>query len=218
MRSIIRGIALLCLLLFSTKLLYAAEEEFSGEKIMAELEKALKLSNEKMAQMKPEIDARSEELKKSINGSIDKGFVRMDEWSAQLDEASKRTEKKVREFLTGEEYLKFKTVMSNIDKEAIEETRQQIVTDMTEILELSEQQITELKPMLEEIVAELTSMLESFSQQGISSWKEISREYEGLMSDFRGRIEELLSAEQLNKLDKYSEEKKNKLRQDVEEV
>ena len=50
---------------------YAAKGEFDADKMLSELEKQIDLSGDAMSKMKPALDAKSAELKKSINNKLE---------------------------------------------------------------------------------------------------------------------------------------------------
>ena len=80
---------------------YADREKFDADKMLSDLESQLNLSGEKLDKMKPALDAKSEELKKSIHESVDEGFMQLENLSTQLDTASKEAEAKMGGLLSG---------------------------------------------------------------------------------------------------------------------
>lgn len=189
----------------------AAEEKFDTEKIMTELEQKLKLSSEKLSELKPQIDAKSKELKKSIQESVDEGFVHLDEMNKELNSVTKEIDAQVQKLLTSEEFLKFKDVLAKIDKDAIEEAKKELVNEMSEILRLTEEQLTQLEPMLEDTVNKLNELVTEFAEAGASNWEEFKRKYEKLSKELRNSLDKTLESDQLDRLDKYNEEKKDKI-------
>ncbi len=193
----------------------AAEENFDSDKIMTELEKKLELSQEKISELKPQIDAKSSELKKSIQDSVDKGFLHLEKMNRQLDAASKEAEEKIQEFLSSEEYAKFKEYLSKIDKEAIEETKEQLVDEMSEVLRLSKEQLAEIKPILEDGINQLNDLAAELMKKGSSSWDEFKMQYEELTKELQNSLKNMLDPEQLERLDKYNKDKKEKIHDKV---
>ncbi|WP_163339313.1 hypothetical protein [Desulfopila sp. IMCC35008] len=194
------------------------DETLNSEELMKELEETVKLNSEKMAKLKPEIDATSEKLKTMVHESVDKGFVRMEEFSKRFDEISKETEVKVKEFLTSEEYEKFKGYLTQIDKEALQEAKNQISEDLNELLGLSEEQLNELKPVLEENLNKMAEMLDTFAKEGAKSWAEVASKYDELSEELKEKLKTILDSSQLEKLDKYKQEKRGKLQKELVEV
>lgn len=192
---------------------FADDKKFTSEKILTDLEIALQLESEQISQLKPTIEAKSEELKKSIHETVDKGFVELDELTAKLTEMSKNAENKVEAFLNSQEMQKLKDYLSKIDKEAIEEVKQLLVAELTEVLALTEVQLQNLKPVLEESMDKLVEITAELAKKGSDSWAEFKHQYEQLSREMKEKIKDHLNGEQMNKLKKYNEEKQEKIHQ-----
>lgn len=195
-----------------------AQEKLTSEELMGQLEETVKLNSEKLAKMKPEIDAASEKLKTMVHESVDKGFVSVEEFSKRFDEVAKETESKVKEFLTSEEYEKFKDYLTRLDKEALQEAQNKIAEDLNALLELSEEQVNELKPVLEESVNNMTQMLDTVARDGAKSWAEVARKYDEMSKELKEKLKNILDSSQLEKLDEYKQEKRSKLQKELLEV
>lgn len=208
----------LALALSMTTAAFGAEKEFDTEQIMQELEEQLRLSSEKLSLLKPTIDAKSEEIRKSLHETVEKGFVHMEDMSEKLDQVTKDTESKVKEFLSSEEYENFKGQLEKIDKEAIDEAKNRIVEDISSFIELSEEQAKELKPVLEKTVQDLNQMVDNLTTEGIKSWGEFKEQYELLHKDLKQQLESILNGEQMKKLEEYNKEKMQKIRENLIEV
>ena len=197
---------------------YGADKEFDAEQIMQQLEEQLLLSSEKLSKLKPSIDAKSEELKKSFHEAVDKGFLQAEEMSRKLDEVSQETEAKVKELLTSEEYEKFKSQLKKIDKDAMVEAKERIVADLSNFMELSEEQAKELKPKLEKAVQDLGLMVDSLAKEGVKNWGEFKENYELLQKDLKQELESILDGEQMKKLEEYNQEKMQKIKENLVEA
>ncbi len=194
---------------------FSADEKFNSDKMMDELETQLDLSGEKVDKLKPAIDAKSADLKKSLHEALDKGFVELDELTAKLDMVSKDAEEKVKAFLNSEEMEQLKSYLKKIDKEAIDEAKEKLVAELTALLELTEEQIAQLKPILEESMTELSGILKELASEGSKSWENFKEQYEKFSKTLREKLENTLDGEQMKKFDKYQEEKKEKIHQVV---
>ena len=189
----------------------ATEQEFDSKKMLSELETKLDLSEKKLSQLEPTIQSKSEELKKSIHGAVDKGFIELDELNSKLGEVSKDAQKKVKDFLNGEEMSQLKEYFKKIDRDAMIAVKERLVADISKALELTEQQIQELKPVLEESFTQLSTLVTQLTQNGSESWDEFKRQYEQFSNELREKLQDSLDDEQMKKLDKYNEEKKDKI-------
>ena len=189
----------------------ASDKTFDSEQILSDLESALELSNEKLSRLKPAIDAKSADLKKSMHESVDKGFVQLDELAEKLDSVSKDAERKAGEILSSEEMNKLKDYLSKIDKKAIKEMKDKAVADLSAVLELTEAQVVKLKPILEDGYIQLGEIFSGLAKEGNKSWEGFKRQYEQLSKDLKEKLQDTLDNRQMEKLKKYNEEKKVKI-------
>jgi len=211
MRYISLFILLLTGLLFSSAAMAVEEKTFDSEELMSQLEEQIDLSAEKLNQLKPEIDAKSAGLKKDIEASVDKGFVELDKLTGKLDAATKATEAKVQEMLSSEQYQQFKDFLAGIDKEAIEDAKKKLSKELSEVLQLTEEQAEKIKPVFEESVAELSALMDSFAKSGMSALDDFKSQYEDLTKQLRDKLKETLDKDQLEKYDEYKNEKRDKI-------
>jgi len=211
MRYISLFILLLTGLLFSSAAMAVEEKKFDSEELMSQLEEQIDLSAEKLNQLKPEIDAKSAGLKKDIEASVDKGFVELDKLTGKLDAATKATEAKVQEMLSSEQYQQFKDFLAGIDKEAIEDAKKKLSKELSEVLQLTEEQAEKIKPVFEESVAELSALMDSFAKSGMSALDDFKSQYEDLTKQLRDKLKETLDKDQLEKYDEYKNEKRDKI-------
>ncbi len=205
-------------LIFFTSMSFAAEEQFDSEIIISELEEKSGLSREQISQLKPEIEAKSAQLKTDIKESIDEGFLRLEELSAKLDTATKGTEEKVKQLLNSEEYLKFKDFLLSIDKKAVKNVKNSLTEELSSVLQLTEEQAEKLKPVLEDSVNQLTELVGNLTKSGKSALDDFKVQYENLSKRLRDKLKDTLDSKQLDRLDEYNKEKKEKITQRLFEV
>ena len=101
-------------LLISNVGLAAENETFNTEKMISDLNDKIELSKEQWEKLKPVLDEKSDELKKSIDEYVDKGYIQMEKMSGKLEEVSKDTEKKLEAFLNSEEMQKLKNYLNEL--------------------------------------------------------------------------------------------------------
>ena len=152
-------------------------DEFDTEKMITDLEQKIKLSQEKLEKLKPALDEKSTELKKSIHESIDKGFAELEKLSKNFETLSKDAEKKVQDVLTSEEMQQLQDYLKNIDKEAIQRVNETIIDEVSALLELTEEQVVKLKPMLDDSFNQLADLLNDVSRKGTESLGEFKTRY-----------------------------------------
>jgi len=190
-------------------------DEFDSEKMLSDIEKKLQLSQEKLQKLKPALDAKSAELKKSIQESIDKGFIEFEKLSKKLDAVSKDAEKKVEQALTSEEMMQLRDYLSNIDKDAINKAKETLILEFTALLELTEEQAEKLKPILEDSFSHLAVMFDQLSEQGIRNWDDFKTKYDDLIKDLREKLQDSLNSEQMDSFENHSDELKEKIHKTV---
>ncbi len=190
---------------------YSADKDFDSEQILSDLETQLDLSSEQISNLKPAIDAKGVELKKSIHESVDKGFIQLDKLSQKLENISRDAEKKAGEILNSEEMNKLKNYLSKIDKKAVSEMKDKAVADLSDVLELTEEQLVKLKPVIEDGLTQVGKMFDDLAEEGNKSWEGFKKQYEDLREELQGKMQDTLDDEQMKRLEKYNEEKKVKL-------
>lgn len=210
--------AIRTLLLSCCVLLYGAaasadshEKSFDSEKMISELEKQMELSREQWEKLKPVLEQKSREMKQSLHESIDKGYAELDKLSKQLEAMSEDAERKAQEMLSSEEAQKIREYLSSIDEEAIDEAKDKMVAELTALLELTEAQIAKVKPILEDSISQLNMMLQKLAREGNRSWETFKQDFDRLTSDLKDKLQETLDSKQMERLEEYNDEQKEKI-------
>ena len=199
--------------LLFTSPVYAEREQFDADKMLSDLETQLNLSGEKLDKLKPALDAKSEELKKSIHESVDEGFMQLENLSTQLDAASKEAEAKLKEALSSEEMQQLKEYLNKIDAEAIKQIRDELVAQLTEFLKLTEEQIAKVKPILEDAFNQLAEILDQLVLEGSKSLEKFKGQYDQLNQELNQKLRDTLNSDQIKSLDTHHEELRENIRQ-----
>jgi len=189
--------------------------EFSTEKMMTELHEKIALSKEQWEQLKPLLDQKSEEIRKSLNDSVEKGFVEYEEMSKKFEKMSADSEKKVQDFMKSEEVSKFKEYLGKLDKEALTVAENKMINELSRALELTEDQLVKLRPVLEVSMAELSRMIAEMTKLGSRGWDSFKKQYESFNNELKKKMEETLDNQQLEKLDKYNKEQEKKIENSI---
>ena len=191
----------------------ADREQFDADKMLSDLESELKLSGEKLNKLKPALDTKSEELKKSIHESVDEGFMQLENLSTQLDAASKEAEAKLKEALSSEEIQQLKDYLNKIDGEAINQIRDELVAQLSEFLKLTEDQIAKVKPILEDSFNQLGEMLDQLAREGGKSLEKFKSQFDQLNQELKQKLRDNLNPEQIKSLDANREELRENIKQ-----
>jgi len=190
-----------------------AEEGLNADTIISELEKQMDLSREKWEQLKPVLEEKSKALSDSLKKSIDEGVVDLNNMAEKFDQMSKDAEKKVKDILSSEEAQKFREQLSRVDREAIAQVKEKMITDLHDILELTEDQIAELKPVFEESFDRLSEMVQGLAVEGTANWEKFREDFEAVSKDLFDKVRETLDDDQMKKLEEYKNQEKEEIRQ-----
>jgi hypothetical protein len=206
---------LLALPLYSSDKETAGGNEFNTEEVLSEMEKKFQLSREQLEKVKPALSAKSAELKKSIQESIDKGVVEFERLSKKLDALSQDAANEMQEVLSSEEIQQLREYLGTIDKEAVGKVRDGLVEEFSKLLKLTEEQALKVKPILEDTFTELAAMVERLSEQGASSLEDFRTHYDELVKNLREKLQKFLDKEQMDTFENESEELKEKIQENV---
>ena len=185
------------------------KETFSTDKLISDLNSKIELSKEQWEKLKPLLDEKSDALKKSIEEYADKGSVYMGEMSDKLKDVSKDTEKKLEAFLNSAEVDTLKRYLDELDKEAVKQAKDKMVAELTEILELTEDQAKKLKPALEDGMEQLTILLEDLAKKGRGGWEEFKKQYKALTEELKQKFDDTLNEKQMQKFEEYKQDKQD---------
>ena len=147
-----------------------------------------------------------------MHESVDKGFAQLDELSKQFDTMSKDAELKVKEVLSSEEAQKLREYLAKVDEDAIKEAKDKMVADLNEILQLTEDQAKKIQPIIEESIADLTKMIEGLANESQRNWSEFKTDLEKRTKDLQDKLRETLDGEQMEKLEEYNNEQKDRIK------
>ncbi len=206
-------IAIISLFFLSQPVFANNENEFEPDEITTHIEKEFNLSKEEVDSLKPEIDKKSSSLKKSIHETVDKGFIEFDKLSEQLDLISKDMEQKAKTLLTSEEMTRLKEYLGKIDKQAINQAKESLIAEVSELLELSEQQAEKIIPILEESYTEISLLVSQYFKSGSESFQEYKGQYDEIIKDLSKKLDSILNDKQMDTFEEHSKQLENKIQQ-----
>ena len=212
MKRLLRVVIISSVFLLINTVGFAAEDEtFDTEKMISDLNDKIELSKEQWEKLKPVLGEKSDELKKSINEYVDKGYIEMEEMSRKLKGVSEDTEKKLEVFLNSEEMQKLKSYLNELDEEAIKEAKDRLVAEVSEILVLTEDQLDKLKPVLEDSMSRMSEMIQELADRGSSGWEEFKKQYKTLTDELKKKLEDTLDRHQMERFEEYKQDKRDKV-------
>lgn len=190
-------------------------DRLNAERILSDIEEKLQLSKEKLDKLKPALAAKSAELQKGMQESVDKGFVEFEKFSDTLDTLSERAVKDMQEALTGEEMQQLKEYLGKLDKESIDRVKDTLVEEFSALLDLTEEQARKVKPIVEDSLLQLSQVVERYAKEGAKSLQEFKAEYDKLVGDLREKLKDILNKGQMDSFEKHNKELKEKAKETV---
>ena len=217
MKKIQVVLAALTLLVSSST--FAAQKEFNIDEMTRQLESELKLKREEYNKLKPELEkaleGKKKELEQSIDESISKGIVELDRMSRELDAASKEAQKKLEQALSSDQVKDLQAFLESWDKEAIEAAYENLLAELTKLLEMSKEQIAELAPVIKETLKKQAELLRKFAADAGGKFEQFREEWEALSKELRQKLDKTLDSKQLEKMDKRMDDIKEDLNKSV---
>ncbi len=197
----------------------AGESEFDPAKMMSDLEKQLRMTQEQYEKAKPELEKamreKSRELKESINKQVDEGFLQLEEMSREMSAASDRLKKDLEQTLNSQQVQDLKAYLEQLDKKAVEDASRKLLDELAQVLALTASQVEELKPVLRNYLDQASALLQQFARDSSRTFEEYRQEYEALGRELRERLGDTLDSEQLDTLDRQMDEIKQKVEDQV---
>jgi coenzyme F420-reducing hydrogenase alpha subunit len=197
----------------------AHSKDFDSDKLFKDLEGQLDLASDRMDELEPQLrdvmDSKSKELNSSLEQAMDRSIIEIESMSKDLEKASEEAQKKLEQVLASEEIEKVKSFLAGIDKDAIEEARNSIVDHLTEILELTQDQISAITPVIKKDIEKRSELLKSYMNDLERDFDRFSEELEKLGKESARQFEELLSSDQLKKLEHEMKEIKERIRTEI---
>jgi len=204
-------------ILFTSLPTYA--KDFDTDKLLKDLEGQLELADERMDELEPQLrdvlDSKSKELSSSLDQAMERSIIEIESMSKDLEKASEEAQMKLEQALESEEIEKLKSFLAGIDKEAIEEARNSIVDHLTEILELTQDQISALAPVIKKDMEKRSELLRNYMNDMERDFDSFSGELEDIGKQSAQRFEELLNSDQLKKLEDQLEQIKERIRTEI---
>ena len=213
-----RTLLITCFFLFSTIAVngFASEvEKVDSDKIVSDIQKHLDLTNEKLESLKPLLKEKSDGVQQKLQETLDKGFVELDQLSEQFKGMSEELEAKAKDMLNSEEMAKLKEYLGKVDKDAISKAKEDLINDVTELLELSEEQLEKMGPILDDTFTQISELAHQFMTSGSKNLDDFKSQFETIKKDLDQKLQDLLDEQQKKKLEEHNMELREELKQAI---
>lgn len=209
-------LAYLIVILVSATLSYASgDKSLESDTMLSDIEKELNLPKEELDTLKPSLDEKSNDFKQSMHDAIDKGFLGFEELSKKFKATSEDIQAKTNELLTSEEAKKLRDYLNKVDKAAIKQAKDSLVTELSALLKLTEEQAKKIEPVLSESFNDLSSLLGDFMKSGSDNVDQFKSQFDQITKELKEKLQEHLDKEQMETLEKHNQELKEEIQQAV---
>ena len=202
--------------------LSAGADELDVDQLMSALEDQLQLSRERYEALKPklrnELEQKSRELSRSLDSALDRGLTELERLEQEYDKASQASSEKLREFLESDEVTELKAYLAGLDRQAIEQARDELVAEFVRVLELSAEQIEAMKPLLRDKLEQLGAIIKRYLDKGKSDFEQFRVEFEAESRRDSQQLREILDDRQIEQFEMQLESIKQAVRAEVFEV
>lgn len=200
----------------------AAAEEMNVDSLLDSLEQQLQLSQERYEALKPELRAqleqKSRELSRTLDTALEQGLNELEKLGQEYEAASRASSEKLREYLESEEMVELKEYLAGLDRQALEQARDELVADFARLLELSTEQLEALKPLLLEKLEKLGDILRRYVDQGRDDFEQFRVEFEAERERNSEAIREILDSRQMQTFEAALDSMREAIRTEIFEA
>jgi len=170
---------------------------FEAEKLLVYLEQRLSLTAEQLAEMRPVAVTIADSLNNTLETWAVEGFVDFESLSRDLAPLAAEARSALKQVLDSDQWEAFDAFLASLNEEALEAIRNSLVERLAATLELREDQTEKLKPVLRQHVEKLGALLSGVVSGSGTSFEAFAAEYAELRSETRGKLKDVLDADQL---------------------
>ncbi len=182
------------------------EQSLDTDKMLSDLQRELNLSKEQLEALKPILEDKNEKLKLHVDETVKRGYLDLDNLSERLKIFSKDVEKQAQALLNSDEIQVLQNYLQSIDKSVILKTRDSLVADLVQLLELTEEQTEKKRHVLENTFTQISDLLSDMLKRGSRNFDEFKVRYNQINESLKKQLREFLEPEQMEKFEKHNNE------------
>ena len=187
--------------------------EFDAEKVLSFLDQRLNLSSEQRVEMRVVAKNISQGLNKAIEMWVTQGFVDIDSLSRDIEPFAEQARDALQDVLDSNQMQEFENFLANLDAEAIDAIRTELVGRLAETLGLNDEQIVQLRPILRQHLEQLGELLSRISSEPDRSIEGFKADYDVIRSGTREKLKDVLDGSQMKALTQRQDELREKIQQ-----
>ena len=206
-------------ILWSSSDVLAQRKKLLPDNLLSDIDKELNLAKDKLSELDPIIEEKSDELLGFIDKEVDKGFLALDSLGKEVEQKVDGLKKELDGVLSDKNIQELTNFLDNLDENMIGTIRQEIINRAAKRLDLTPEQLEKVAPILGEALDKRGKLLEEFLKQGPGALDAFNVENDKLRKDLNARLAKTLTPEQMQgfeewqtevggKIDKLFQEKK----------
>lgn len=209
-------IMLACVLCaFAVESSFAQERAFEPGQILSDLKARLQLTEEQIAQLRPIMQNHSDRLRALIEQYKGQGITGLKSLQEELAPLRDEVNTRLGPILTETQKQELQAFYEELRDTVNETIRERIIAELSERLELAEEQAEQLLPILRDNIEQRRELVEKLREQGRDGFQAFREGYQALQETTTERMKAILNAEQLRKIEAYQEELREKIRQEI---
>ena len=187
--------------------------EFDAEKVLSFLDQRLNLSSEQRVEMRVVAEKISEGLNNAIGMWVTQGFVDIDSLSRDIEPFADQARDILQDVLDTDQRQEFENFLANLDEEAIDAIRTELVGRLAEALGLNDEQIVQLRPILRQHLEQLGQLLSRIASDPDRSIEGFKADYDVIRTGTREKLNDVLDDNQMQALTQRQDELREKIQQ-----
>ena len=190
--------------------------EFDAEKVLSFLDQKLDLSSEQRVEMRVVAESISRGLNDAISMWLTQGFVDTDSLSRDIEPFADQARGMLQEVLDSNQMQQFETFLVDLDEEAIDAIRTELVARLAGTLGLNDEQIVQLRPILRQHLEQVGELLSRrIATQPDRSIEGFKAGYDGIRAETREKLKEVLDDSQMKALIQRQDELREKIQHSI---
>lgn len=190
----------------------AEREDFESGNLLSNLNNRLKLAKEELSQVGTVLEKRSQEFLKLIDKEVEEGFVRLEAFTNGLDLQVEGLREDLNSVLSQENIQGLKDYFENFDQHVIDSIHDEIIVRIAGRLDMTPEQVEKLRPIFREELQKRHELLGQYLAQEEDQRDEFEQKDEALWQETLTRLDGKLTPEQLQELQTWRSELREKIR------
>jgi cyanate lyase len=193
----------------------AQDTEFQTGQLVTELKEQLNLTEDQITELRPLMKEHSQKLRDLVEEYRGKGIVGLRSLKEDMQQLRDETKTLLDPILHEEQKETLKTFYDDLREKVHEKVRDRIISGLTTRVNMTAEQAQQVLPILKDHFANQRALVEKYQEQGRKAFRDFRNEHQQLQKETEERLQEILTAEQLQEFKAFQEELKEKIRQEI---